>query len=476
MKVLFVFPNITDFHQDYYSFGLASIISITRSRGHVAKLVVIRKREDYLNLLNKVDAFRPRVVGFSSVSSQFSFVKRMAQLVKERFPDIITICGGVHPTINARCILESSFLDGIFVGESEYSFAELLDKIENNQPYKDTDNFAYVKNGEVIINNLKPLIANLDRLPYPDREVYPFADIIKEAGFAPFFFSRGCPYLCSYCSNHAIAGVYGLAANNPRYRSPESCIGEIKEAVAKFDIDSISIGDDIFGVNKKWRDEFCEKYKKRVGIKFSCVLHANIVDEELMRLLKDTGCWSVSIGIESGNEYIRNKVMNRHMSNEQIMEAFHLGRKYKLKTISLNIIGTPGETESMIWDTIKLNRKTNPVSSGINIFYPYKGTKLGDYCFRNRLVNEGLYRDFSNERRDTVLNYPDAYKERLRYYRDNWDRLVYPFDIKRHLYRKFGKTYIWKYIRLLKKIVNSPKLLMRRARDILRNNIEVSSE
>jgi radical SAM superfamily enzyme YgiQ (UPF0313 family) len=90
----------------------------------------------------------------------------------------------------------------------------------------------------------------------------------------------------------------------------------------------------------------------------------------------------------------------------------------------LNIIGVPGETEDMIWDTIKLNRKIKPTSSGVNIFYPYKGTKLGDDCFKNKMVNEKLYSSFSNERRSSVLEFSEEHKKMLTYFRDNWDSLV----------------------------------------------------
>jgi anaerobic magnesium-protoporphyrin IX monomethyl ester cyclase len=187
--------------------------------------------------------------------------------------------------------------------------------------------------------------------------------------------------------------------------------------------------DDTFGIDKKWRDEFCRKYKERIGIRFDCLLRANVIDEEFIRLLKDSGCYRISFGIESGNEYVRNKIMNRNMTNEQIERAFSLCKKYGIETNANNIIRVPGETEEMIWDTIRLNKKIKPTTSGVNIFYPYKGTILGDFCFEKGLVNENQYGEFSSERRESVLNYPEDYKKKLTNYYKNWPMLVYPYEL-----------------------------------------------
>jgi len=414
-------------------------------------VVVVKTKDDYAKVLEEVSTLKPRVIGFSSVSSQFSFVKEIADLVKTRHPGIITVCGGVHPTINPSCVSETRSLNGIFVGESEHSFIEFLRKVEREESYKDTDNLAYMENGKLVVNRLKPLIADLDTLPFPDREVYPFEENLKTTGHVTFFFSRGCPFTCSYCSNHAIAKTYGIPRNFTRYRSPESSIREIEDTMERFRVGRIYIGDDIFGLDKAWRREFCEKYKKRIKAQFGCLLRADIITEEFMRLLKDAGCYRAEIGIESGNEYVRNKIMNRNMSNDQIIRAFDIARADGLETNAINIIGVPGETEEMIWDTVRLNRRVRPTSSGVNIFYPYRGTVLGDRCFDQGMVNEYLYNTFSNERRDTVLNYPEDVRKRLLFYRDNWESLVYPFDVKRRISRLIKNRSAWKYLRKIKR-------------------------
>ena len=122
--------------------------------------------------------------------------------------------------------------------------------------------------------------------------------------------------------------------------------------------------------NRKWyyiipsldvcRKEFCEKYKKRIKVKFCCLLRVNLVDEEFARLLKEVGCYRVSMGIESGNEYVRNTIMNRHLSDTQIIRAYGIVHRYGMQSNAINLLGVPGETEEMIWDTIRLNRRIKP--------------------------------------------------------------------------------------------------------------------
>ncbi len=451
-RILFIYTNINGFHDDCYSFGLASIMSSSRAAGYECKILIIRSRDEFKHVTAEIKTFSPHVVGFSSVSSQFHFVKELAHKIKEVDPGIMTVCGGVHPTIAPASILESKHLDVFFMGESEKAFVEFMNCVEQGKDWKTTPNIAYGVNGKLAQNGLMPLIENLEELPPPDREVYPFGETIKNIGYATFLFSRGCPFSCSYCSNHAIAKRYGRISNIPRYRSPEASIREIEETRERFGMEKIMITDDLFGLDKKWRKEFCEKYKQRIGIPFMCFLRANVVDEEFAGLLKDAGCYRVSIGVESGNDFVRNKVMNRQMPRDMIVKAFRAAQKFGLETNALNIIGVPGETEEMILDTIRLNQELKLTSSGVNIFYPYKGTVLGDRCFDEGLVDEKLYNMFSNERRDSVLKYSKEFRGKLRYYRDNWEDIIYNKHWFKRLLNTFKRTYVGKKLVRVKKI------------------------
>lgn len=451
MRVLFVYPNIHGFHKDGYHFGLGSILSSTIQNGHECKFVAVNSEEDFNNVIMTVKEFSPRVVGFSSVSSQYGSVKKMATMIKEQFPKVLIVCGGVHPTIYPEALLESHNIDGFFLGESELPFVEFLQRVEGGDSYHETDNFAYVNNGILIKNKLQPRMLDLDKLPPPDKTVYPYSDIMKRRGLAEFLFNRGCPFLCTYCSNEAIAKTYGKTRNTTRYKSPELCIQEIEDVLNQHSFDYISIVDDVFGMNRKWLRDFLSLYKKRIGVKFTCLLRVEIAKEDLIAELKEHCCDRIFFGIESGNEYIRTKLMNRKMTNEEIIQVFDLCRKYELRTLAVNIIGVPGETESMVWETINLNRRIKPTTSGVNIFYPYKGTVLGNYCFDNNLVDIKQFEDFSNERRETVLKFSEEHKKKLSYFYKNWDILVYPFDVKIRAVRLLDKIGLLQHARKIKR-------------------------
>lgn len=443
MKVLLVITNFNGFHEIPYSFGLYSLAAYIESKGYKNKIVSINNQNDLHKFVEVLKDMNPEVVGFSSVSSQYSHIKRIAGVVKSFNSNIITICGGVHITLHPESLLETQDIDYGFVGESEVAFNDFLNAMKHNRDYLKVNNLAFRKDDDIHINSLYPLIQELDTLPFPLKDDL-FEETVLKNGYASFFFSRGCPYNCKYCSNQSLGRVYGLKRNFTRYRSAESCIEEIKAASTKFSFNKIYIMDDTFGINKRWRKEFCDLYKKSIGKPFICLLRVNIVDEDFISMLKSAGCYRIQFGIESGNNFIRNNIMKRNISEEQIISAFQLCRKNGIQTTALNIIGTPGETEDMILDTIKLNRKIKPTASGVNIFYPYKGTPLGDECFDKGIVDEKMYNTFTNERRETVLLFPDEYKTKLKYYHSNWERLIFPYNIRKqaiHLLNKKPKLY-----------------------------------
>jgi len=434
MRVLFVYTNINGFHYDNYHFGVASLVSSTIKAGHDAKVVVLTEMEHYAQVAEAMKSFQPDVVGFSSVSSQYIFAKELAGLVKSISPSTLTVCGGVHPTLSANSLLECPELDGFFRGECEIAFVDFLNKLERKESYKDQSNFSYVENGKIISNPLAPLINDLDVLPEPDKTLYPYYEsAIKTTRIAPFFFTRGCPFTCTYCFNQSFAELYNRKRNFPRFRSVDRCIQEIEAVVEKYnsEIDFVIIGDDIFGPDKTWREDFCDKYKRRIldkyGTPFDILMRVEMFqNHELARKLKDSGCFKVSFGVESGDEKQRQEALDRQMSDKKLIKAFQVCRDVGIESNSINIIGFPGETEEMIKKTVKLNRILRPTTSGVNIFYPYKGTPLGDKCFSDDLVDLEKFATFSAERRDSVLKFPEKHLNLLLAYQRDWDGLVYP--------------------------------------------------
>jgi len=442
MRVLFVITNINGTYGDAYSFGLASIASVAREKGWEYDYAVINTREELEAFCRKTAARPPRLVAYTAVSSQFSFVKEISAKVRSACPEgVVQVCGGVHPTIFPGCALEAPSLDGIFIGECDLAFADFLDSLSAGRSFKEVRNFAHVEAGALRKNPFYPLLESLAALPFPERERYGYQRFIEKDGYAHFMFSRGCPFNCSYCSNHAIARVYGRHSNKPRYRSPERCIEEIRELSRRYSFQKVFVGDDTFGLDRAWTREFCGLYAREIGLPLVCQLRVNIVEEGLLADLRRAGCVYVSCGVESGNERMRNQVMKRNISDRQIVDAYALFKRYGMRANAINMIGLPHEDEDMIRDTIALNRRIRPDSSGVNIFYPYRGTELGDRCFAEGLVDEAAYSNFSQERRDSVLKFSPEFKEKLRYYQENWELLVFA-----HRPLKLGRVWLPRFM------------------------------
>lgn len=463
MKVMLIFPDVHSFHSVEYHPGLASISGYLKFCGHEVKLEYLTSKEQFKDVLEHIKSFSPDVVGFSSVETQFIYVKILSKLIKKMHKCLI-VCGGVYVTLFPEVIESAENIDIIIRGEGEFAFVELLECLRNNRSYLNINHLCYYdKNTErVVINKLNPLIDNLDLLPFQDRSIFNFQDVIDKHRFVLFYFNRGCPYRCTYCCNHALARVYDMKVNKMRYRSVESCMAEIKEVLKNYRINvPLFFGDDIFGINQRWLDEFLDVYKREINLPFMCEYRCNFASSEMFKKLKAAGCIFVSMGIESGNDFIRNKIMKRGMSKKQIFNAFNWAHENGFTTTGTCIIGLPFETKEMIEETAEVCAKTCATNIGVNIFYPYKGTELRKLCEEYDFLPENIEDIEILDRKESILNLPHISKEILLFYRNNWEKVIlskrdfksrikyyynnsrkFPYEIlvRLHLYNSFSKS------------------------------------
>lgn len=426
MKVALILPGVGSFHKLRIHFGLAYIAGYLKTDGYNDILfLAVEKTEDYTDIVNRISGYKPDVVGFTSVETQFAHVLALSKLIKQAH-ECIVVCGGTFPTIYPDCIKDAPYLDGIFIGESEKAFLEFVRFIDEKKDYRCCENFCYLdKNtGEICKNSLFPQEKELDKIGYPDRDIFNFQNVIDfYSGSAPFLFNRGCPYDCSFCSNHALASVYGKKSNLTRRRTVDSCISEIKQVNEKYSFKAIDIWDDLFISDRKWLYDFLDKYKSNINKPFMCTAHSNLCDDELFRNLRENGCYRIHMAIESGNEFIRNKILNRNISQEKLIESYRLAKKYGLEINATAVVGIPFETEDMIKETIRLLGRLKVDSTFANILYPYQGTRIRELCEQFGMMDtKKLF--VERERRESVLKLPHVDQRTLYYYRDNFDLLV----------------------------------------------------
>jgi len=253
------------------------------------------------------------------------------------------------------------------------------------------DNLWIRYNGEIVRNKLRPLIADLDELPYADRDLFGFDEILAaNDGWVDMMSGRGCPYNCSYCCNPALKKRYKGLGRYVRFRSVEHVLGEIRHLGERYAVKTINFQDDIFSLDHRWTLDFCRAYAAEFAYPFwinSRIEH--IRDEDVVRALAEAGCAGVRIGVENGDEQLRKIVLKRTMSNEDIIGVFELLRRHGLKVYTCNMIGVPGETPETIAATINLNRQLTPDEFQFSVFYPYPMTELYDICVEQSLIKPG---------------------------------------------------------------------------------------
>ena len=412
MRILFIYPDPVKFSGTFH-YGLGYISSVLKGEGHSCDLLTIKKDVSERDMVNEVEKRRPDVVGFSSTTHQFPNVVKFSSWIKGAF-DIPIISGGSHTTIDPSDVMSRESVDVACIGEGEYPMLDLISNLESGNDVREIKNlWVRGDDGRVHKNELRPLIKNLDELPFPDRS---FDDLIEKTRIADMLAGRGCPYECSYCCNHVYKKIYENKGPYVRYRSVDNVLEEISLLIDKYGINRVNFHDDTFTLFRKWLEEFSVKYGREFDISFECNARADNLNEEIVRCLSKAHCDLIRIGIETGNEGLRKNVLHRNMSNQQIIDAFDLAHSRGIKTSSFNMLGIPGETTQTIEDTMVLNEKIDPTYVQASIFYPYPNTRIHEICEREGLLTDrskGSYFDYG-----TTLNLKDlAEGEINRYYK-----------------------------------------------------------
>ena len=397
MRVAFVYPDF--FAYDDGSFmsegriylGIGYLSAYLKREGHRTSLLHLVRPLGEEEFKERLAAARPDLVAFSSTTHLFPHVRKWAAWAKQRLPGVPTVCGGAHATIDPEGALLSSELDLVCLGEGEEALAELCAALEEGRDHRRVPSMWARDGGEVVRNPVRPLVEDLDSLPFPDRDLFDPADFCEQQHErGTLMASRGCPYDCSYCSNHVQKGVYPNPEKYVRFRSVDGVMREVHEIIAADAggrLKYIRFDDDILTLDKEWFRELAGRYREEVGLPFICNSRANLLDEETVRLLAGAGCSVVCMGIESGNRDIRREVLNRPMPEERIVRAFRLCREHGIKTVSTNMTALPGEGVGELLDTVKLNARARPDCMQVSTFHPYPHTRLYERCREEGLLS-----------------------------------------------------------------------------------------
>lgn len=320
----------------------------------------------------------PPVIGiYVNLVTKLNVIETI-QFLKHHLPHTRVVLGGPDVRYNAENYLRQG-ADFIAMGEGEVTMFELvslcLEGAGTAASREDISGIAFLNEGNFIQTREREKMKNLDELPLPNRQKIDmgrYLDVWKtHHGQSTLSVStmRGCPYTCKWCSR----AVYGLSY---RRRSPEKVAEELEQLQRLYNPDSVWFVDDVFTISHKWLAAFRDELKKRnVTLPYECITRADRMNEEIVAMLKETGCFRVWIGSESGSQKVID-LMDRRVDVQQVRDMIKLSKTYGIEAGTFIMLGYPGETEADIEETILHLKESNPDHFTITIAYPIKGTEL----------------------------------------------------------------------------------------------------
>ncbi len=362
--------------------GPEIIAAVLKKHGHKTELFIGKCANAFRDNIKDND-----IAAFSVMSGEHQWALATAARIKAA-KNVLVIFGGPYPTYFPEIIRHPS-VDIACRGEGEYAMLDIADAHEQKRPYETIPNLLVKCGTRIIANELRPLIAELDTLPFPERSIYYKYRLLKDSPLKIFMASRGCPFSCGFCFNEKLRSLYAGKGVYVRFRSPQRLIDEIRETGLRYGLRSLYFVDDLFSLDKDWLKEFTFLYKRQVQKPFVCSANINTLDEEIIALLKDAGCQAVSFGIETGNEALRQNLLNKSITNEQILQIGSLFKKYKLKAIAFNMLGLPGETVENALETIRLNIAMGVEYPRCSILTPYPGTRIAE-SFKDDIIKPDI--------------------------------------------------------------------------------------
>ena len=379
------------------------ISSWLKSNGHECEIFIKLGSDE--SLAKDVIRYSPQVTAFPCLTGNHNWCLSLAKILKEKNPKLITLFGGPHPTFYPGIINEPE-VDAICRGEGEYAMLDLADSIDRKENFSMIANLWVKGVDGVTRNEVRPLISDLDKMPFPDRQLYyrkyPFLNISRKA----FLTSRGCPYKCSFCFNHILQKTYQGKGAHFRRRTVKNVTEEINEVRRKYGLRTVYFQDDTFILDKDYVMAFLEVYKKEVNLPFICLIRADSTDERLTAALKEARCVKVYFGVESGDEELRNNLLQKNVTDEMIIRTAGWLKKYQIGFRTYNMIGLPGETLEQALKTVDLNARIKTDYPWCSIYQPYPETELGTYALKQGILESSQDKISPSFFKNSILRSP----------------------------------------------------------------------
>jgi len=408
MRVLLISPpydRLKGIENNFFPPGLGYIASILEKQGHYVRiynadmgpetssfeLFSARTRVKFFNnyiknfkdddfyvwkeIFEVVKEFKPDVVGITILSDAYGSALKTAQICKTVNPKIIVVAGGPHVTIKTNDVMKENEIDFCISGEGDYSFSKLLDFIDNyRDDFEKIEGLSFRKDGQKIISEKRAFVDDIENLPLPARQLVLRPELYSPSAMNFILASRGCPYRCTFCAS---AHIWG---HKFKFRSVKSIIDEINEMIDKYDVVHFRFWDDTFTSIKQNVVDLCNALIEsgiNKKVHWNCLTRVNVIDDNLLVLLKKSGCTMIAIGVESGSPRIL-EYTKKGITLEQIRKAVKLIKKHKFMLHAYWMLGLPLENEEDIKATISFMKEINADGNLVNVLLPYPGTEIYD--------------------------------------------------------------------------------------------------
>ncbi len=318
-----------------------------------------------------INDFQPDIIGFTATTGNVAAALNMSRIAKKINPDTKIIFGGAHPTARPESTLKFPEVDYIVMREGEQTLLELVRNFDS-QDFSGVLGMGYKDDGGIKINPPRPLIENLDELPFPARHLLERKGAFPPDAFGGIFTSRGCPFSCIYCSSHTIWG------KRVRYRSVDSVIEEIKRVKKEFRTRHFFFVDDTFSLKMDRARELCDRITgENLDIEWHCQTRVDCVSEELIKKMKEAGCNCVLIGVETGDPESMKKI-KKAIDLDKVRAAATLFKKCGMPFNTFFMVGFPWETLDQINNTLSFMKEIDPSDASYAVVTPQPGTELFD--------------------------------------------------------------------------------------------------
>ncbi len=367
------YPSGVHSHPAFIPLGIAYLGAVAENEGHKVTVIDCQAEKlTYEAFQNRIMQTPSEVVGVTATTLLYKSAMRIIAIAKRAHPQAFTLLGGSHGTFwDQNALSENPSLDIVVRREGELTFIELLNRFQTKSGLDDVLGITFRKDGRIVRTPDRMFIEDLDSLPFPAHHLLPL-DALKRMGkiLFPLITSRGCVYWCDFCSTVRMFG------RGYRMRSPKNVVDEMQLLHNKYGVDQVTFYDDAFTVSRDRIIKICEELRSRkLDLTWDCGTRVDMVDRELLQIMRKAGCFAVWLGVESGSEAILG-AMNKRIRLDQTKLAFKVAHDVGLMTIANTVLGFPGETEQTAWETIRFIMELNPNDVGFYVATPYPGTPL----------------------------------------------------------------------------------------------------